>query len=164
MAINDLELEIAALDKTMLEKAPVTAGELVDDNILKRFKQQEQSKKLVAWAKSEYEKCKAARKVEENDWYLQLAFYNGYQYHDWRSVAGRQGLVEEPNPSMLPRITVNRIEPIVRTEIAKTTSQQPSASVVPASNDEEDLLSATAGEQVWQSVYDNNHFQTEILQ
>jgi hypothetical protein len=164
MAINELDLEMAGAEASMLEKSPVIAGELVDDDILKRFKEQEKAKKLVAWAKSEYEKCKSARKVEENDWYLQLAFYNGYQYHDWRTVAGRQGLVEEANPSMLPRITVNRIEPIIRTEIAKTTSQQPSASVVPASNDEEDLLSATAGEQVWQSVYDNNHFQTEILQ
>ena len=164
MAINELDREMAGLEASMLEKSPVIAGELVDDNILKRFKEQEKAKKLVAWAKSEYEKCKSARKVEENDWYLQLAFYNGYQYHDWRTVAGKQGLVEEANPSMLPRITVNRIEPIIRTEIAKTTSQQPSASVVPASNDEEDLLSATAGEQVWQSVYDNNHFQTEILQ
>ena len=164
MAINDLEQEMAALDRTMLEPSPVVEGELVEDDILKRFKKQEEAKKLVAWAKSEYEKCKSARKVEENDWYLQLAFYNGYQYHDWRTVAGRQGLVEEPNPSLLPRITVNRIEPIIRTEIAKTTSQQPSASVVPASNDEEDLLSATAGEQVWQSIYDGNHFQTEILQ
>jgi hypothetical protein len=164
MAINELDLEMAGAEASMLEKSPVIAGELVDDSILKRFKKQEEAKKLVAWAKSEYEKCKSARKVEENDWYLQLAFYNGYQYHDWRTVAGKQGLVEEANPSMLPRITVNRIEPIIRTEIAKTTSQQPSASVVPASNDEEDLLSATAGEQVWQSVYDNNHFQTEILQ
>ena len=164
MAINELDREMAGLEASMLEKSPVISGELVDDSILNRFKEQEKAKKLVAWAKAEYEKCKSARKVEENDWYLQLAFYNGYQYHDWRTVAGKQGLVEEANPSMLPRITVNRIEPIIRTEIAKTTSQQPSASVVPASNDEEDLLSATAGEQVWQSIYDNNHFQTEILQ
>jgi hypothetical protein len=164
MAINELEQDMAKMDNGLLEKAPAIAGELVDDSILNRFKKKEQAKKLVAWAQSEYEKCKSARKVEENDWYLQLAFYNGYQYHDWRTVAGKQGLVEEANPSMLPRITVNRIEPVIRTEIAKTTSQQPSASVVPASNDEEDLLSATAGEQVWQSVYDTNHFQTEILQ
>ena len=164
MAINELEQDMAKMDNGLLEKAPAIAGELVDDSILNRFKKKEQAKKLVAWAKAEYEKCKSARKVEENDWYLQLAFYNGYQYHDWRTVAGKQGLVEEANPSMLPRITVNRIEPVIRTEIAKTTSQQPSASVVPASNDEEDLLSATAGEQVWQSVYESNHFQTEILQ
>jgi hypothetical protein len=73
-------------------------------------------------------------------------------------------LSEEPNPAQLPRITVNRIEPIIRTEIAKTTSGQPSASVVPASNDEDDLLAANAAEQVWQALYEKNRFQTDVLQ
>jgi hypothetical protein len=114
--------------------------------------------------KAEYDKCRLNRRTEENDWYLQLAFYNGQQYHSWATINGRQGLSEEPNPSGLPRITVNRIEPIVRTEVAKTTSGQPSASVVPASNDDDDLLAATAAEQVWQAVYDKNNFQTQILQ
>nr|DAL22176.1 MAG TPA_asm: portal [Caudoviricetes sp.] len=164
MATNELDEQLAAEAASMYEKAPATQGEMLEDSVLNRFKKQEKAKKLVAWVKSEYEKCKSARKLEENDWYLQLAFYNGYQYHDWRTVAGKQGLAEEPNPSNLPRITVNRIEPIIRTEIAKTTAQQPSASVVPASNDEDDLLSATAGEQVWQAIYNDNNFQTEILQ
>lgn len=166
MATNSLDDQLAAEEGASYEKIPKSeqAGELVDDDILKKFKKQEQAKKLVAWAKSEYEKCKNARKSEENDWYINLAFYNGYQYHDWRTVSGKQGLVEEPNPSNLPRITINRIEPIIRTEIAKTTAQKPSATVVPASNDEDDLLSATAGEQVWEAVYDNNRFQTDVLQ
>ncbi len=166
MATNSIDDQLAAELKDSYEKIPKAeqAGELVDNDILKKFKKQEQSKKLVAWVRSEYDKCKSARKTEENDWYLNLAFYNGYQYHDWRTVSGKTGLVEEPNPSNLPRITVNRIEPIIRTEIAKTTAQKPSATVVPASNDEEDLLSATAGEQVWESIYDQNKFQTDILQ
>lgn len=166
MATNSLDEQLAAEMQSSYEKIPKgeMPGELVDDDVLKKFKKQEQAKKLVAWAKSEYEKCKSARRSEENDWYLNLAFYNGHQYHDWRAVAGKQGLVEEPNPSNLPRITVNRIEPIVRTEVAKTTAQKPSATVVPASNDEDDLLSATAGEQVWESIYDNNKFQTDVLQ
>lgn len=144
--------------------APEAQGELVDSDYLKKFKQREEAKKLVAWMKSEYSKCKTNRKLEENDWYIQLAFYNGYQYHDWRSVNSRQTLAEEPNPAGLPRITVNRIEPIIRTEIAKTTSGQPSASVVPASNDEDDLLAANAAEQVWQAIYEKNRFQTDVLQ
>ncbi len=166
MATNSIDDQLAAELKDSYEKIPKSEqpGELVDNEILKKFKKQDQSKKLVAWVRSEYEKCKSARKTEENDWYLNLAFYNGYQYHDWRTVSGKQGLVEEPNPSNLPRITVNRIEPIIRTEIAKTTAQKPSATVVPASNDEDDLLSATAGEQVWESIYDQNKFQTDILQ
>lgn len=154
------------VDLGLFEKtpAPEAQGELVDADYLNKFKKREEAKKLVAWVKSEYSKCKTNRKLEENDWYIQLAFYNGYQYHDWRSVNSRQTLSEEPNPAQLPRITVNRIEPIVRTEIAKTTSGQPSASVVPASNDEEDLLAANAAEQVWQAIYEKNRFQTDVLQ
>jgi hypothetical protein len=154
------------VDLGLFEKtpAPEAQGELVDADYLNKFKKREEAKKLVAWVKSEYSKCKTNRKLEENDWYIQLAFYNGYQYHDWRSVNSRQTLSEEPNPAQLPRITVNRIEPIIRTEIAKTTSGQPSASVVPASNDEDDLLAANAAEQVWQAIYEKNRFQTDVLQ
>lgn len=154
------------VDLGLFEKtpAPESQGELVDADYLNKFKKREEAKKLVAWVKSEYAKCKTNRKLEENDWYIQLAFYNGYQYHDWRSVNSRQTLSEEPNPAQLPRITVNRIEPIIRTEIAKTTSGQPSASVVPASNDEDDLLAANAAEQVWQAIYEKNRFQTDVLQ
>lgn len=154
------------VDLGLFEKtpAPEAQGELVDADYLNKFKKREEAKKLVAWVKAEYSKCKTNRKLEENDWYIQLAFYNGYQYHDWRSVNSRQTLSEEPNPAQLPRITVNRIEPIIRTEIAKTTSGQPSASVVPASNDEDDLLAANAAEQVWQAIYEKNRFQTDVLQ
>ena len=162
MATNEFE---QPGQSDMYEKEPPSdVGEMLEDSVLNQFKKQEKAKKLVAWTKSEYQKCKSARKTEENDWYIQLAFYNGYQYHDWKTVAGKQGLSEEPNPASLPRITVNRIEPIIRTEIAKTTAQKPWAAVVPASNDEDDLLAATAGEQVWESIYQDNNFQTDILQ
>lgn len=139
-------------------------GEMADSDIINRFKKKEEAKKLVAWVKSEYEKCKQSRKTEEQDWYLQLSFYNGNQYHSWRTLGNGQVLAEEPNPQGLPRVTVNRIEPIVRTEIAKTTSGHPSATVIPASNDDDDLMAASAAEQVWQSLYDRESFQTRILQ
>jgi hypothetical protein len=158
--------ELEAPDLSLYDKTPKAPeqGELVDADVLNKFKKRKEAQELVAWVKSEYQKCKTNRKLEENDWYIQLAFYNGYQYHDWKSVNGRQILQEEPNPAKTPRIVVNRIEPIVRTEIAKTTSGQPSASVVPASNDEDDLLAANAAEQVWQYLYNKNNFQTEVLQ
>jgi hypothetical protein len=161
------DLQNAGIDLTVLEKAKtkvVDAGGFVEDSTLNKFKKREEAKKLVAWIKAEYSKAQSARKLEENDWYINLAFYNGYQYYDWRSVNGKSVLAEEANPAGTPRIVVNRIEPIIRTEIAKTTSGQPSASVVPAANDDDDLLAATAAEQVWQSIYDRNNFQTEILQ
>lgn len=138
-------------------------GEMADDSLLNQFKRKDESKKLVAWVKAEYEKAKQARKQEELDWYLQLAFYNGQQYHSWNEVNGQQVLQEELNPQKLPRITINKIEPIIRTEIAKTTSGQPSAQVVPASNDDDDLMAASAAEQVWQAMYDKSNFQTDVL-
>lgn len=155
-----------AIDTSLFAATPKPEAQagLVEDSVLNKFKKREEAKKLVAWMKAEYTKCKTNRKIEENDWYINLAFYNGYQYHDWRSVNGKEGLQEEPNPAGLPRITVNRIEPIIRTEVAKTTSGQPSASVVPASNDEDDLLAANAAEQLWQSIYDKARFQTNVLQ
>lgn len=164
MAEEDLVIEAVDLSIYENQPKPSEQGELVDDDVLNKFKKKKEADELVAWVKSEYQKCKTNRKLEENDWYIQLAFYNGYQYHDWRAVNGKQLLQEEPNPASLPRITVNRIEPIIRTEIAKTTSGQPSASVVPASNDEDDLLAANAAEQVWQYLYDKNKFQTDVLQ
>lgn len=139
-------------------------GEMADDSLLNKFKKKEEAKKLVAWIKSEYEKLKMARKIDEQEWYLQIAFYNGYQYHAWQNIGSGTVLREEANPGNAPRIMVNRIEPIVRTEISKTTSGRPSAQVVPASNDDEDLMAASAAEQVWQSVYDTHNFQTDILQ
>ncbi len=138
-------------------------GEMADDSILNQFKRKDEAKKLVSWVKSEYEKAKQARKQEELDWYLQLAFYNGQQYHSWNEVNGQQVLMQELNPQKLPRITINKIEPIIRTEIAKTTSGHPSAMVVPASNDDDDLMAASAAEQVWQAMYDKANFQTDIL-
>ena len=139
-------------------------GQMQDESLINQFKKQQQAKNLVAWVRAEYEKCKSARKVEEQEWYLQLSFYNGYQYHSWKNIGKNQVLSEEPNPQNLPRVTVNRIEPIIRTEIAKTTSGHPSATVIPASNDEEDLMAAQAAEQVWESIYAKENFQTRILQ
>lgn len=152
------------MDNFLSPSATAPIGELKDSNLLNKFKEQKQAKNLVAWVKAEYEKCKSARKLEEQEWYLQLSFYNGYQYHSWTKRGNNTVLAEEMNPQGYPRVTVNRIEPIIRTEIAKTTSGHPSATCVPASNDEDDLMAAQAGEQVWQSIYNRSNFQTRILQ
>lgn len=155
---------MALADMFGFNKPAPTEGEMADDSTLNKFKRKDEARKLVSWVKSEYEKAKQARKQEELDWYLQLAFYNGNQYHEWSKVNNNQVLQEPPNPQGSPRITINRIEPIIRTEIAKTSSGRPTATVVPASNDDEDLMAAQAAEQVWQAMYDKGNFQTDIIQ
>jgi len=138
--------------------------DLAPDALVNQFKKMDLAKKLVAWIQQEYGKAKTARKLDEQEWYLQLAFYNGHQYSSWKTLGQGQVLAEEPNPTGTPRVTVNRIEPIIRTEIAKTTSGHPSATVLPASNDDDDLMAAQAAEQIWQSMYDEVNFQTDIMQ
>ena len=95
---------------TIKSIAPSTPlGEMRDDSLLNQFKKKTEAKNLVAWVRAEYEKCKSARKQEEQEWYLQLSFYNGYQYHSWKNIGKQQVLSEEPNPQNLPRVTVPRI-------------------------------------------------------
>ena len=40
---------------------------------------------------------------------------------------------------------INRVQPMVRTELAALTAQKPSAVVVPASSEDDDLFAAQAG-------------------
>ena len=62
MATNSIDDQLAQELNDSYEKIPKAeqAGELVDNEILKKFKKQDQSKKLVAWVRSEYDKCKTA--------------------------------------------------------------------------------------------------------
>ena len=84
---------------------------------------------------------------------MNMSFERGKQYVAWDST--KSGLSQLPRGDKnLPRITVNKIRPIVRTEIAKLTSQKPSAVALPASNDIEDVFAATAATQIWDSMYD----------
>jgi hypothetical protein len=150
------------LDGTGMPPSP--EGDMASSDLINQFKKRDEARKLVSWVKVEYEKCKQARKLDEQEWYLQLSFYNGFQYHAWRKLGTSEILAEEPSQAGIPRVTVNRIEPIIRTEIAKTTSGRPSATVLPASNDDDDLMAAQAAEQVWESLYDKHDFQSRILQ
>ena len=117
-------------------------------------------KGLATFVNDEYKKCKNARSSVERNWYRNLSFYLGNQWVVFAAPSGVQPggsgkLVEPKAPPWRTRLTVNRIKPIVRTELARVTSQKPNASVVPASSEDEDLFAAQAGEQVWESVYND---------
>lgn len=123
-----------------------------------------EQKRIVDWAKQQYERAKQARSGTERQWYLNLAFYFGKQ-----NVVPRQNqnlittaagtLYTPPAPYYRVRPVINRIRPTVRTELAKLTSQKPNAYVVPASAEDRDLFAAQAGEQIWDSIYRKHHVQ-----
>ncbi len=117
-----------------------------------------QIEKWTRWANEAQQDIKAARSNIEKTWYINMCFYSGRQYVVYRSsssaILGTAGaLYVPPAPYWRSRPVINRIRPIVRHEIAKLTSQKPSAYVIPASTEDRDLFAAQAGEQIWDSVY-----------
>lgn len=108
------------------------------------------AKKLVAWVHSAYQDMKNARTKQKMQWDLNLAFYFGNQYIEFLTAVNK--LTVPKAPPYRVRMTVNRVKPLVRTEVARLTSQKPSASVVPASSEDSDLAAAYAAEQVWESI------------
>lgn len=140
-----------------LQESIVNVNMLSPEQVLV-FAKSEDGMKLADWVKRQYNTLRSARRPYERQWYTNLSFYMGKQYVEWSSREDK--LIPLPKlDKYTPRITVNKIRPIVRTEMSKLTSQRPSATVMPASNDDEDVFSARAGEQVWQSLYDRLHFQ-----
>lgn len=119
--------------------------------------------KLASYVNSEYNKMKSGRSRQERQWYLNMAFYYGRQNvipQDVRGAGTR--LIVPPAPPWRVRMVVNKIRPIVRRELAKLTSQKPSASVIPASSDDADLFAANAAEQIWEAQYQNHDLKQEV--
>lgn len=109
-----------------------------------------EQKRIVDWAKQQYERAKQARAGTERQWYLNLAFYFGKQNMVPRQnqslITTASGtLYTPPAPYYRVRPVINRIRPTIRTELAKLTSQRPNAFVIPASSEDRDLFAAQAG-------------------
>lgn len=119
--------------------------------------------KLANFVSHEYNRMKSARGRQERQWYLNMAFYYGRQNvipQDVRGAGTR--LIVPPAPPWRVRMVVNKIRPIIRRELAKLTSQKPSASVIPASSDDADLFAANAAEQIWEAQYQNHDVKQEV--
>lgn len=141
------------------------SGSMGESSVLDQFRKNADSKKLASWVNDEYKKAKNARSRMVRQWYMNLSFYYGNQYVDFVKTAavGVGGKLITPQaPPHRVRMTVNRIRPAVRTELARLTSQKPNASVVPASSEDEDLFAAVAGEQVWQSLHSRKKIHTHF--
>lgn len=117
----------------------------------------DQATKYANLVNKEYSRMKMARSAQERQWYMNMAFYSGRQNVIPQNVQGAgTRLIVPPAPPWRVRMVVNKIRPIVRRELAKLTSQKPSASVIPASSDDADLFAANAAEQIWEAQYQNH--------
>lgn len=141
-------------DKVDLQKATTTmSGGLLDDAQLKAFQKDERGIKIVDYLRKQYNKSKDGKMWRVRQWYMNISFERGKQYVAWDSQKSAVAALPRGDKN-LPRITINRIRPIVRTEISKLTSQKPTAVCMPASNEVEDVFAASAGTQIWESLYD----------
>lgn len=136
----------------------LTASELAS------LKKKDDYGKIKTWVTDKYSQAKAGRSPEERQWYKNLDMSQGRQFTEWgTSATGTSGMVQTPVLDYEPRLAVNIIEPVVRTEIAKTSSSHPTATVSPSSNSDEDLMAALAGEQVWEWAYSDSDFQNLVF-
>lgn len=114
---------------------------------------------LIAKIKKNYDSCRNQRSQIERSWYLNMAFFYGFQNI---AVIKSMGTTGQPvyrfqtpkAPYWRARPVVNKIRPIIRKELAKLVNQRPSVSVIPATSDDTDLFAAQCGEQIWESLYD----------
>ena len=130
---------------------------------LKQFKKSTEGRAFVDWVTTQYTKCRQARSREVQQWNLNLAMYFGNQ-NVYVAPTGRdQGkLIPYPRQRGVERLVINRIRPMIRTELARLLSQKPAASVVPASSEDDDLMAAMAGEQVWYSLQSRRLYHSQF--
>lgn len=124
-----------------------------------RSKDKDFENRVITWTRSAHLRCKSVRQQIERQWYLNLAFYAGKQNVQLVPTSNGTGsnvgvrLYIPPAPYYRARPNINRIRPIIRTELSKLTAQKPTATIVPATTEDSDTSAAKAAEQIWDSVY-----------
>src|SRR5690606_26562840 len=110
---------------------------------------EEQKKKWAAHFNSEYVKCKNARIAFERQWYINLAFNAGRQYIvPMETPLGGTRLTVPRVPPHRVRLVINLVRKAVIKEQAKLSMNKPIPTVMPATNETEDLTAANVSEQI----------------
>lgn len=165
MAVEDLARILDRLKSESLDQLPIgqTADrvEMMAAEELAKIKKSEEAGKLASMVRNWRTACITSRVEDERQWYKNLDMYQGRQFTMWDRTMNR--MVEPVAPDYEPRIAVNIIEPICRTEMAKTGSKHPDATVSPASNDQSDIMAALAGEAAWRWFYQSSRYQTLVF-
>ena len=91
----------------------------------------------------------------EQQWAINIAYLTGNQWIAFDKSSRK--IVEKPKENWEERVTINRIRPIIRTELAKITKSKPQFNVISASNEEEDIDAAKVGTQVLDFIWRNSN-------
>jgi len=139
---------------TMMESEPISSE--TERNPLASLALQQLEAKLLQWTKEQYRAARSARESAEQQWYINEAFYFGRQnvrVLAAKTATGNYSLITPKAPPWRVRLVVNKVRPIVRNQVAKLTSNAPTAYVLPTSADEEDLTAARVAERIWEAAY-----------
>lgn len=133
---------------------------------IQAYRESKDGLNLVACIRDWYTKSKTERTAKQLQWVQNMAMFYGNQWLERTRSFSPEGYANKLYmPRKLPyreHRTINRTRSFVRTELSKFVSKSPTAMVVPATADEEDLRAAYAGEQVWESVSTNRHLQSHF--
>lgn len=134
---------------------PMVTVDQLSPEFMKDLLRKKQNADLGAWAENAFKQCKNLRIDVERQWYANLAMYFGKQYLQPLVVRGTNQITfnTPAAPPWRVRMVVNRVRPIIRTEVAKLTAQRPTAYVIPASGEEQDKMASKAAEQIWTAAY-----------
>jgi hypothetical protein len=110
------------------------------------YKPSDKDLALITEVNDKFNKWREARKIHEQQWFINASFYRGQQNVEWNQY--RSILESDPTPKHRVRLTVNKIFPKIRSRLAKFQKSRPIPVVVPASTDREDELNAKATEKV----------------
>ena len=103
-------------------------------------------KKLVDETIADFEQRAKERRSFDNQWQLNMNFYMGNQYCD----VGYGGFVREVDKQFFwqEREVFNHIAPVIDIRLAKLSKIKPKITIVPATNDEEDIYTAKVGKKM----------------
>lgn len=128
------------------------------------FRKTEDAKALVAWVREQHLRAKNERSQKQLQWVTNMSMFYGNQ---WLAQTANRGLGGYESKLFVPRKlpykerrVINRTRSFVRLELAKFVMKTPSAMVVPATADDDDLRAAYAGEQVWESISNTRKLST----
>lgn len=143
-------------------QSSTTPTKLPEDQIpdIQKYRKSKDGQALVSWVQAEFTKAKQERSGKQLQWYSNMAFFYGQQWLERTSRLTPGGydqkLFSPRRPRYREKKTINRTRSFVRTELAKFVAQMPSAQVVPATAEDEDMRAAYAAEQAWESI-SNSH-------
>lgn len=109
----------------------------------------------------------AENQLLEQQWAVNIAYLTGKQWVAYDKNSRK--IIEKPKESWEERVTINRIRPATRTELAKITKAKPQFDVIAASNEDDDIDAAKVGTQavdyIWRSSnMDEKRFKAALWQ